>query len=1125
MTRASIDLAEWLGSHGLSQYAQTFAENNIEYSVLPDLTENDLIKLGVSSLGHRKKLLRAIEALTAAPQPTGTATAASNVSVVPSSLVQTREAEFRQITVMFSDLVGSTQLSEKMDPEELRKLIHAYREECSTAVKRFGGAVARYLGDGAMAFFGWPYAHEDGGGRAIHAALEIVSAVPKIPGPVTLACRVGVCSGPVVVGEIGDSDSWSMDAVGETPNIAARLQTLAAENTVLISESTRRLASSAFYFQDLGFQELKGVTEPLHVYRVLSAKSTASRFEDAHTGSLTPLIGRSSELSLLLDRWQKAKEGDGQVVFLSGIPGVGKSRLLHELKSHVQPEPHVLLNHQCSPYHSQSPFRPVIEQIEQAAELSAREADADKLAKLEAYLPRSTDHSMGPVLLIAKLLSIPLENHPELSGLTPQQIKNRTISTLVEMLLAFSVQRPTLCIFEDVQWMDASSYELVELIMSRIDHARVLIVMSSRPEFRPTWINQANTTIHSLTRLSQAEVKAMIRDLLRGGNMPQPLLDQIIEKADGVPLFIEELTNSMLSTPLRTKGALARTAQPALLRVPDTLSDALMERLDRVAPSRRLALIAAVIGREFSCDLLSAVSQVDERDMLSALLLLERAEIIHRVDISPIVRFAFKHVLLRDAIYASLLKSKRQQIHADIAAIIEHDFPELAENQPEVLAYHHQEAANHQLAIQCWFKSGQRAFAHSANVEAIANFRKALQLLNALPETPERTKQEIDIQLALGIPLIAVQGYASGETRETFSQARTLCQRLGNIPEYFQALFGEWGYCWMGGKNHDALRFADEFLSRSGALSDTVPLMVAHRVMGSTLLTIGDFQSSANHFEETIRLSISNGTQPLHHLYMVEPRVASLLLLSWDLWFLGCPDKSLSRVSEALALAQDLGHPYAIAFAYYMTSVVHLLRGDAARAFESAEKSFNMSKEQRFSLYAILSRISRGRAIGDLGRTEEAQAEIELGLDEARRNGVGFMLPMMKSWLADMHAKAGENERALSMVEENLANIGDVTGRSWESELHRQRAQLLLTLDPSKVGEAESHLKKSIEVARGQSAKSLELRAATSLAELWRTQGRSEEARALLEPICHGFDEGAETADLRRAHEVQSALN
>jgi class 3 adenylate cyclase/predicted ATPase len=1122
MPRPTTDIAEWLGRQGLGQYAQTFAENHIDYSVLPDLTEDDLEKLGIS-LGHRKKLLRAIDAVWGTRQARDT-TKVARTGAEATSPVQHREAEFRQITVMFCDLVGSTQLSEKLDPEDLQRIIDSYRRECSTAIRRYGGEVARYLGDGVLAFFGWPYAHEDDAPRAVHAALEIVSVVTKISESVTLACRVGVCSGPVVVGEIRNSTaSWSMDAVGETPNIAARLQTLAEPNTVLISESTRRLVSATFDLQGLGPQALKGITEPVRAYRVLAAKSAGSRFEAAHAGTLTPLVGRSSELRLLLDRWEKVKEGDGQVILLSGIPGVGKSRLLHELKSHVEEEPHILLHHQCSPYHNQSAFHPVIEQIEQAAHLIAREADADKITKLQAYLPRSTNSSIEPLLLIANLLSISTENQQHLSELTPQQIKNRTISTLVEMLLAFSVQRPTLCIFEDAHWLDASTLELLELMISRIAHARVLLIVSSRPEFRPTWLAHANVSTHSLTRLSQAEVRTMIRDLLRGGNMPQKLVDQIIEKADGVPLFIEELTSSTLSAPLRE--TLGHTEQPASLRVPETLSDALMERLDRAAPSRRVAQIAAVIGREFSDDLLSAAARIDEEDMQSALSLLEQADIIYRVGISPFVRFAFKHVLLRDAIYDSLLKSKRQQIHADIAAILVHDFPKLVENQPEVLALHYQEASNHQMAIRYWFESGQRALAHSANVEAIANFRKALQLLNALPETPERIKQEIDIQLALGIPLIAVRGYTAAETREAFSRARTLCLRLGDIPEYFQALFGLWGNHWMCGKNDEALRMADEFLSRSRALSDPVLLMVANRVMGSTLLTLGDFQSSASHFEETIRLSTGREERPLYNLYMVGPRAASLLLLSWDLWILGYPDQALSRVSEALASGKDLGHPYTVAFAHYMTSVVHLLRGDAAHALESAERSFEMSQEQRFSLYAILSRISRGRAIGELGRLGEARVELTQGIDEARRNGVGFMLPMMDSWLADVHTKTGENEYALSFVERALTNIGDVTGRSWEAELHRQRAQILLALDPSKLREAESHLQKSIEVARGQSAKSLELRAATNLAELWRAQGRPDEARALLEPICHWFNEGAETADLKQARDAQSALH
>jgi class 3 adenylate cyclase/predicted ATPase/DNA polymerase III delta prime subunit len=1120
MTNTTADLAEWLGRYGLGQHAQTFAENNIDFSVLPDLNENDLEKIGIS-LGHRKKLLRAIAALTTEHELAGSTNAASNDTVSPASLSQPREAEFRQITVLFCDLVGSTQLSEKLDPEDLQKLIDVYRAECIKAIDRYGGGVARYFGDGVMAFFGWPSAHEDDAVRAVHAALEIVSNVSQISGPITLACRVGICSGPVVVGEIANStNSWSMDAVGETPNIAARLQTLAAVNTVLISESTRRLISAAFDLQDLGLQELKGFTKPVHTYRVDAPKNAASRFEAAHEESLTPLAGRSSELSLLLDRWNKVKEGDGQAILLSGIPGVGKSRLLHELISHIQKEPHFLLLHQSSPYHGQSAFFAVIEQIQQAASLSTRDADADKIAKLRAYLPRSTDGSNAAFLLIANLLSIPFENDREFSKLTPQQIKNRTISALVDLLSQFSLQRPTVCIFEDAHWLDPSTLELLELLVTRTGPARVLIVVSGRPEFRPAWLAHPNITTHSLTRLSQSEVKKMIRDLVVGENIPSQVIEQIVQKTDGVPLFIEELTTSILSAPMRTRGASERTARSASIRVPDTLSDALMERLDRVAPSRRIAQVAAIIGREFSHDLLSAASQIDKGELQSALSLLEGADIIYRAGVTP-VRFAFKHALLRDAIYDSLLRSKRQQIHAEIASILESDYPELVENEPEVLAHHHQEAGNHQAAIRCWLESGQRSLTQSANVEAIASFRKAIHLVNALPETADRNKQEIEIQLALGIPLIAVQGYASAETREAFSRARTLCMRLGDVPEYFQALFGLWGHSWMSGKNDDALDLANELASRARVLSKTVPLMVAHRVMGSTLLTVGDFQCSADHFENAIKLS-GHGKEPLYNLYMVDPQAASLLLLSWDLWFLGYPDRSLARVSEALDLAQQLDHPYTIAFAQYMTSVVHLLRGNAAAAFEVAETSLEVSQEQRFSLYAILSRISRGRAAGDLGRVEEARAEIALGIGEARRHGVGFMLPMMESWLADMHAKAGENEYALSIVEGALANVGN--GRSWEAELHRQRGQLLLTLDLSNIRKVESQFEKSIELARAQRAKSLELRAVTDLAELWRAQGRSNEARALLEPVFRWFDEGADTVDLMRARSALSAV-
>ena len=516
---------------------------------------------------------------------------------------------------------------------------------------------------------------------------------------------------------------------------------------------------------------------------------------------------------------------------------------------------------------------------------------------------------------------------------------------------------------------------------------------------------------------------------------------------------------------------------------------------------------------------MTAASRTDETDLRSALSQLEDADVIYRTGVSPSVRFAFKHVLLRDAVYNSLLRGKRQEIHADIAAVLGKHFRDVIENRPEILAYHYSQAGKNELAIRCWRESGRRALANSANVEAIGHFRNALQLLRALPDTPQRNNEEIEIQLALGIPLIAVRGYAAAETREAFSRACTLCLNLGSPPEYFQALFGLWGHSWMGGKNDEALAMANEFLAKSRDASDGILLMVAHRVMGSTLLTIGEFERSRRHFEESIALSKTERRQSVYTLYMVEPQVASLLLLSWDLWFLGYPDQSLARVSEALALAQDLSQPYSIAFAHYMTSVVHLLRGDPVRALESAERSLEMSREQRFSLYVLLSTISRGRALGGLGRVQEAVTEIQKGIAEAHRTGVGFMLPMMYGWLADVYFQSGDHEIAASIVEQTLREISDATGRSWEAELHRQRAEMLLTGNPSKIAEAESHFKNAIELARRQNSKSLELRAAMSLARLLRHQERIDQAREMLEPIYHWFEEGAATSDIRRARD------
>ena len=1069
-------------------------------------------------MGHRKKMLKAIRTIASEDRKSAK-TIELTAGAETSLYLQPRDAERRQITVMFCDLVGSTQLSTKFDLEDLQLLLEAYRQACNTAITRYAGTIAGYFGDGVMAFFGWPRAHEDDAVRAVHAALEILPAVTKISAPVTLALRVGICSGPVVVGTIESTGTASLiDAVGETPNIAARLQTLAAPNTVLVSESTKRLLSASFELKNLGTQELKGLDRPLRVYQVLGAKNISNRFEASHVDLLAPLVGRSTEIDFLIDRWGKAKESDGQLIIISGIAGVGKSRLIHEFKLRINCEPHLLLSFQCSQYHLQSAFFPIIDQIERMSQILSRDSDETKFVKIKDYLYSVGMHEATEILLIGNLLSIDTGYSDQFSESTPQQIKNKTISAIVDMIRSMSTQLPTICIFEDIHWIDPSTLELLELTISRLKQARVLLVLSHRPEFQHTWFTHSNATMYSLTRLSRGEIVEMICDIFNRSIVTPDVVEQIVDKSDGIPLFVEELANSALESSIGSRladGNLSRANQS--IAIPETLHDALMERIDRVPQGRNLAQIAAVIGRDFSYEILSVASGVGENDLTLVLSMLEDADVIYRVGISPNTRFAFKHVLLRDAVYNSLIRNKRRKIHGQIANILANEQSRFEDYRPEILAYHFNEAGDYSQAVRFWLESGRRAVAHFANAEAIAHFRMALEPLSAMAETPERFSREIEIQLALGIPLIAVRGYAAQETRDAFARARTLCLKTSSHNEYFQALYGLWGHSWMSGKHNEALEMANEFLSKSRTSADKDLMMVAHRTMGSTLLTLGDFRAAKQHFETTISLSTSRDKRPLYDQYMVDPQVASLLLLSWNLWFLGYPDQSIGRVSEAVYMSEAIRHQYSVAFAHYMTSVVHILRGDPKSALSSAEKSLEVSKEQRFLLYVLLSNIARARALGEMGRLEEAQTEIERGLEAARSEGVGFMLPMMESWLADIHARRGECETALSIVERALARIDNITGRSWESELHRQKGQILLGIAPERVTDAESHFRAAIHVARRQYAKSFELRATTNLANLLRTQGKIDEGRHLLEAVYHWFREGLDTVDLSRA--------
>ena len=646
----------------------------------------------------------------------------------PAAEIHSREAERRQITVMFCDLVDSTALAERLDSEDLREVMAAYQKAAGAVIEHYDGHVAQYLGDGLMVYFGWPQAHEDDAGRAVRAGLELIAAVKDVAATAPLRVRIGIATGPVVVGETGAGDaSVPKAAVGETPNLAARLQGLAAPNEIVIAPTTRALAGGAFDYDNLGEQVFKGIAKPLRAWRVVSASAAEGRFEARAAGGLTPLVGREIEGALLLDRWAEAKGGDGQVVLLSGEPGIGKSRITQVLRERLASEPLTRLRYQCSPYYTNTAFYPIIDQLERAAGFVRDDAHASRLDKLEAVLAQGTENVAEAAPLFAALLSLPVERYPPLS-LSPQRQKEKTFEVLAEQVVGLAQHNPVLMIFEDVHWIDPTTLDVLSTVIDRLQHAAVLLVITYRPEFEPPWGDYSHVTIQALNRLSPEQGARMVGMVTGGKALPEEVLDQIIAKTDGVPLFVEELTKTVLEADL-AEGQLR-----SMVAIPSTLQDSLMARLDRLESGKEIAQLAACIGREFSYRLIDAVASRDQAGLDDALTRLTDTGLLYRYGHPPDTTYSFKHALVQDTAYQSLLKSRRRPIHSRIVDTLQKQFGEVVKAEPELLAHHYTEAGRIEQAIPYWQQAGERAARHSANVEAIGHFTKALDVLRTLPE-------------------------------------------------------------------------------------------------------------------------------------------------------------------------------------------------------------------------------------------------------------------------------------------------------------------------------------------------------------------------------------------------------
>jgi class 3 adenylate cyclase/predicted ATPase len=1122
---ATMDIAVWLRSLGLERYEAAFRDNEIDEQILPSLTLEDLKEIGVGPVGHRRKLLEAIAALRGDTGSNASSADVATTSSVPDVAPEDR-AERRQVTVMFSDLVGSTALSARMDPEDLREVISAYQNSVAESVGRFGGFVAKYMGDGVLVYFGYPLAHEDDAERAVRAGLQLVTAVGDLKTHAALQTRVGIATGVVVVGDlIGSGASQEQAIVGDTPNLAARLQGVANPNRVVIAESTRKLVGSLFELEDLGPQELKGISGPTRAWATLRPASVEGRFEAMHTSGLTDLVGREEELDLLLRRWSKAKSGEGQLVLLSGEAGIGKSRLTAALLERLATEPHTRLRYFCSPQHTDSAFYPITSQMERAAGLTHDDTAQAKLDKLDTLLAES----LAPredVALLAEMLSLPNDGRYPTLELVPHQRRQRTLEALTTQIEALARRSPMLMIFEDAHWADPTSLEALGRSVDRIRALGVLLIVTYRPEFEPPWMGQPHVTTLTLNRLGQHEIAAMIDRVTGNRPLRTSIRQDIVERTDGIPLFIEEMTKAVLEAGGQEDAERAVTSIPAPSHaVPASLHASLMARLDRLGSAKEVAQIGAVIGREFSHALLAAVARKEEGALQAALGALTGAGLLFRQGTSPQATYLFKHALVQDTAYSTLLRERRRGLHARIAEVLETQFPEIAESQPELLARHFTEAALLEKSAVFWAKAGRQSLARSALVEGIAQVSRALDQIATLTATPALRQEQIELQVAVITPLMHVKGYSSPEAKAATERARVLIEQteaLGEPPEnpllLYSVLFGIWATNVVA-FNGDALRtLAAQYLALAEKQGATIPLMIGHGIMAYSLVTTGSLTQSRRHFDHALALYEPAAHRPLAMFFGQDLRQQYWSLGSLALWFLGYPEAALVDTNHSLKDARDNMGQVATTFQTLSNAIIaHFLCRDYATTETLANELSTLADEQDLAWWKPVPLIYRSWVFAVTGRASEAVQLLSPALVAFQSTGSTLLTPVGLSMLANCYADLGQPDDALRLVNE-AKEVIERTGETWfEAHVHRIAGEIALKSPQPDATKAEACFARALAVARQQQAKSWELRAAMSMSRLWRDQGKPQQARELLAPIYGWFTEGFHTRDLKEA--------
>ncbi|MFZ1694176.1 MAG: adenylate/guanylate cyclase domain-containing protein [Flavobacteriales bacterium] len=1060
----------------------------------------------------------------------GTALNAPASKQIPKeATTETGHAEQRQLSVIFSDLVSFTQLSQSLDPEDLNTVVHEYYAVCRAVCERYEGMVANYLGDGVLMHFGYPKAHEDDAHRAVRTGLAVIEGVAALNErleremKVRLSIRVGIHTGPMIVGDDRAGD-WQKMALGETLNIAARVQGVAQENTVAVSSVTAQMTEGFFACRSLGTHTLKGVAQPMELFAVSHESTARGRVEAAGRAMLTPLTGREDQVAILLSEWQKACDGDGRAVLITAEGGLGKSRLVHMLKEHVASMPNAWLTPcQCSPYHQSTAMYPYIDLIERVVlKFERHESPRDRLKKLEGMLVQYGFDPHEAMPYFGPFHSLSPEAGYVPSAMDPAQQRRKYMDAMLRILDERSRKQPLLFVVEDLHWVDPSTLETLKELVRIVKRHKILVLLTARPEFHSPWINEPNVHTMHLPKLDAEQTRTLCQRVAKSKQLPEEVLEKIIERADGVPLFIEELTKMIIGSGILVESGDHYDLSGRLdeIAIPNTLQDSLMARLDRLAAVKEIAQVAAVIGRAFSYELIHYAYPVEEAVLKHSLGQLIEAEIIDHQGRAPNANYTFKHALVQEAAYRSLIKSRRQHHHRLIAHALEEHFPELAEVEPEMLAYHYAKANLGWQAIPYLQKAGEKAVSRSAHNEAIVHFERGLEQVKALADNAQRWQLEIRLLIGVGASYTATRGYGAREVEQTYSHARDLCEQFGTPGQLFQASYGLWRLHMLRAEYHIATKQGENLLDLAARQESEAFLIAAHRAMGATLFYRGEFQRARDHVESVIAMTGEEGESAtlIRDIYdVVDPRVTCRSYRSWILWMQGLPDQAKQESLRAIALAEKLDHPFSIALALSFATWLEQFRGDASRVAELAQRAIVHCEAHGFPFWVGWNQVLLGwsNAVQGADPAEEVE-HINEGLRYWKEKGSELGRGYFYSLLADVHLRAGRPVRALEVLTRARTFMYERDERYWEAERMRLSGEAELAMG-TEDKQAILRYKDALAIALRQGARSLAIRAAISLVRLENTSRSSHGAREELARLVEAHGADVESGELREA--------